>query len=218
MSGAGDDHYAVLGIDRSAPAAAVKQAYFRLVRVHSPEDDPGGFQRISEAYRVLSDPAERKRYDAAERMPPDAAETLESALALVETDAPRAVEMALSLVPRHGRSPVVCLNVAALCMRAGNPAAALPIASRFAKELPGNAEVAEMLGDASLACKRIDEAERAYRAALAADGTRLGSYLGLANVHDARDQTAEALQALDRGIAASDSTSLASLPLRVRKL
>lgn len=60
MPGETESHYEILGIPRDATPDAIRRAYFKLVRIHSPENDPAGFQRISEAYCVLSDPQARK--------------------------------------------------------------------------------------------------------------------------------------------------------------
>lgn len=59
------DYYELLDVDPSAPTNEVRQAYMRLVkRVHP---DSGGsaalFRQVEQAYRVLSDPAQRQRYD-----------------------------------------------------------------------------------------------------------------------------------------------------------
>jgi len=68
------DYYAMLGVQRDASLGEIKQAYRELVRRHHP--DAAGdsaparaqFERIQEAYEVLSDPAKRAKYDAA--LPP----------------------------------------------------------------------------------------------------------------------------------------------------
>lgn len=58
------DYYSVLGVSRDATEDEIKRAYRKLAAKHHP--DRGGskeeFQRIEEAYRILSDPAERQRY------------------------------------------------------------------------------------------------------------------------------------------------------------
>jgi DnaJ-class molecular chaperone len=62
------DHYAVLGIAQASTAGEIRRAYRLLALRHHP--DRAGptatalFQRIAEAYRVLSDPAARFLYDA----------------------------------------------------------------------------------------------------------------------------------------------------------
>ena len=62
------DFYEVLGVGRDASPGEIQRAYRRLARTYHPDvnKDPEAeerFKDISEAYDVLSDPDDRKRYD-----------------------------------------------------------------------------------------------------------------------------------------------------------
>jgi molecular chaperone DnaJ len=64
------DYYEVLGVDRGADEAEVKKAFRRLARElhpdvndHDPEAEEK-FKQAAEAYEVLSDPEQRRTYDA----------------------------------------------------------------------------------------------------------------------------------------------------------
>jgi len=68
------DFYAILGVPADADAAAVKKAYRKLARKMHPDSNPGDtaaelrFKEIGEAYAVLSDPEQRRQYDAIRSM------------------------------------------------------------------------------------------------------------------------------------------------------
>jgi curved DNA-binding protein len=63
------DYYKILGLDKSASPADVKNAYRKLARKYHPDLNPNNpdaknnFQQINEANEVLSDPEKRKKYD-----------------------------------------------------------------------------------------------------------------------------------------------------------
>ncbi len=58
-----ENPYKILGVERTASESEIKQAYFALVREHSPERDPEGFKRIRSAYEKLRAGAERAETD-----------------------------------------------------------------------------------------------------------------------------------------------------------
>ncbi len=68
------DFYAALGVPKDADAAAIKKAYRKLARQYHPDQNAGDaaaetrFKEIGEAYAVLSDPEQRKQYDALRAM------------------------------------------------------------------------------------------------------------------------------------------------------
>jgi len=63
------DYYEVLGVSRSVTDQDLKSAYRRLAHQHHPDKNQGDphsedrFKEAAEAYTVLSDPEQRKRYD-----------------------------------------------------------------------------------------------------------------------------------------------------------
>jgi molecular chaperone DnaJ len=64
------DYYAALDVDRNVTPGELKRAYRKMVISHHPDRHGGDavsterFQRIVEAYSVLSEPEKRARYDA----------------------------------------------------------------------------------------------------------------------------------------------------------
>ena len=67
------DFYAVLGIKRGEGVAGIRRAFRRLMARYHPdradEEQTCRFQEVVEAYRVLSDPSQRHRYDEVRRAP-----------------------------------------------------------------------------------------------------------------------------------------------------
>src|ERR671939_240910 len=63
------DYYEVLGVSRSANEQEIKSAYRRLAVKYHPDKNPGDgeaeekFKEAAEAYSVLSDAEQRRRYD-----------------------------------------------------------------------------------------------------------------------------------------------------------
>ena len=68
------DFYKTLGVDKDADQDAIKKAYRKLARKWHPDQNPGDakaeerFKEIGEAYAVLSDPEQRRQYDAVRAM------------------------------------------------------------------------------------------------------------------------------------------------------
>ena len=65
------DYYMVLGVDRSASAAAIKKAYRRLAMNYHPDRNPGDalaeekFKLVNEAYETIGNTDKRVDYDGA---------------------------------------------------------------------------------------------------------------------------------------------------------
>ena len=65
------NYYQTLGIDNTANNEDIKRAYRKMAMRHHPDrgGDQTEFQKIQEAYSVLSDPAKRQQYDNPQPQP-----------------------------------------------------------------------------------------------------------------------------------------------------
>lgn len=83
------DLYALLGVVPNADARDIKKAYFQKVREFPPETHAEQFQQIRKAYETLSDPDQRRGYDASRG---DAWNTLGQEMAAVMRSASEAMQ------------------------------------------------------------------------------------------------------------------------------
>ena len=64
------DPYVLLGVDRNSDEAAIKNAYFRLVREYPPEREPEKFQELRAAYDQVRSAEARAQTDLFLLQPP----------------------------------------------------------------------------------------------------------------------------------------------------
>lgn len=68
-----DDPYKTLGVSKTASAEEIRKAYRKLAKELHPDANPGNkeaeerFKKVSQAFKLLSDPEKRAEYDAAAR-------------------------------------------------------------------------------------------------------------------------------------------------------
>ena len=67
-----ENHYRVLGVDKSADVTAIKKAYHAMARMYHPDKNPGDkkdeaaekFRRVQTAWETVGDKESRDRYDS----------------------------------------------------------------------------------------------------------------------------------------------------------
>lgn len=215
------DHYDTLGVPRDADASAIRKAYFARIRTQTPESDPVGFSRISEAYAVLSNSEKRKAYDAEERLPEEVTRGIEEAEKLREENPEEACSKLAALAERLPRSRVIRSALGRTLIAAKHRKRAIKVFRELVAEEPSNAEWLIWIGIAAIQldnAESIGEAETALKAASVINPEANEPYLFLADIAVKRGRRAEAIAILDRGIGADAKIDAKDLPLFHKKL
>ena len=203
-----------LGLTKDADASAIKRAYFRLVREHSPEKDPEQFRVIREAYEVLQQTPEETR---PEEYPPPTDESARMFWTLANNclkkgdleGALRLVEDALKFEPTH---PGLLLQAGTLQLRTGHSQLAAKWLEKMTVAAPDSVLGWKFLAQSLLSRGWYKKALPAFRKAYAL-GVReldfLDDYAGAA-----RDNGfPEEMEKLCREILARDRWDKETLPL-----
>jgi tetratricopeptide (TPR) repeat protein len=215
------DHYDTLGVPRDADASAIRKAYFAKIRTQTPESDPVGFSRISEAYAVLSNSEKRKTYDAEERLPEEVTRGIEEAENLCEVNPEEACKKLAALAEMLPRSKAVRSALGRTLIAAKHRKRAIRVFRELSAEEPSNAEWLIWIGIAAIQLdtpESIAEAEIALKAASVINPEANEPYLFLADIAAKRERRAEAIAILDRGIGADARIDAKDLPLFQKKL
>jgi tetratricopeptide (TPR) repeat protein len=212
------DHYQTLGVAKNADPATIKRAYYKLIREHTPESNPAAFQRITEAYQTLSNPEKRRAYDAEEKLDPDVEAELEAILA-DHGDIPEiAAALVADIVARHPSSKKIRRVAGVLHMSAEEHDEACEVLEGLCDLDPDDSHNLVLYGRALLGAHRGAEAVQQFKSAIVLDPHNYLAYLSISDHHIQRDEPAEAIGILERGLMAGSKLDAAVLPLLQRIL
>lgn len=136
------DMYQILELEEGADPAAVKKAYFRLVRKYTPEKNPEEFQKLRQAYETLKDGVpDRESKNWVTWKTPMVGYLLEAANGYEEAEdhenAARIMQDAITIEPDN---PLLYLLAARYMMYAEHPQKAAKYAEFVTRALPDNRE------------------------------------------------------------------------------
>lgn len=217
-----ENHYQVLGVDRTADARAIKKAYFALIRRHTPESDPETFQRVRAAYEVLSDPEQKDRYDHAERGFSELDAVVAERLRAIEETAKEAtpdavLELLRALAADHPDVPVVRERLAFALMQANLHEQAVSELVWLAEREPENARWPFHRG---VALGRMGDFARARPhlvRAVELDPLAVPARLALSEVLSELDRAKEGVAVLQEGVDLVEAESPGFYALTLRK-
>jgi tetratricopeptide (TPR) repeat protein len=199
------DHYDILGLGRAATQRDVKRSFYALLQQFPPEQKPREYQRLREAYDVLSNPVARQEYDSMSEYGTEIEALKKEAEDLMHADEPDyegaigRLKKAVVLGPRIG----MLRNMLGICFL--RKEAADKALSQFEAAVsidPKNLTYRMNKGRALEDLGRPVEAEKVFRAAWAEDEEEYEAPRALASLLFKTDRVDEALGVLDKAILA----------------
>lgn len=217
------NHYATLGVERSADVRAIKKAYFALVRQFPPESHPEEFKRVRAAYEVLSDPEARDRYDEQEKGYREYEDDVAAALAAAEEAASsgdeEAAQSALrAAIEAHPDVLMLRERLVSSLARAKEHEAALAEIDLILERSPDTARYHFLRSLALRALDRMDDAEAALRRAheLAPEDEAIeDAFVG---VLSRNKRVREAIEVLDRAAERCDAGGAKGIGVQVKRV
>lgn len=204
---ASDSHYDTLDVSEDASQDEIKEAFFSLVREHPPEQDPDAYQRLREAYDVLSDPVSRREYDTMAQHGDEIESLQEEAEALLNQEQPDTQ----TAIKKLKRAAVLGPDIGLLRNMLGRayflderPTKALAQFDKAIDLNPDNDAHHLNRGYALRELERFREAEAAFRTVWDDDPGNYAAARGLAGVLADRERYRAAHEVLDEAIWADD--------------
>jgi len=200
-------HYDTLGVSTDASQEEIKNAFFELVREHPPEQDPDAYQRLREAYDVLSDPVSRREYDTMAQHGDEIESLQEEAEALLNQEPPDPQ----AAIKKLKRATVLGPDISLLRSMLGQaylmdeqPEEALTQFDEAVDLNPDNEAHHLNRGYALRELERPREAEEAFRAVWEDDKGNYAAARGVAGALADRERYRQAHEVLDEAIWADD--------------
>lgn len=216
------NYYEVLGVERTADERAIKKAYFALVRQYPPETHPEEFQRIREAYEVLSNKDARKAYDAVDQYAQYGEQfgalMREASNALDAGDHDRAQRILLSVLEQKQDLYAARDMLGMSLLRSQKYEAALKEFNRLIQEQPANHLYLLHRAYVYHAQKKYPQALQSYEGALKINASDVATLVSTADCLSAMGMYEQALSHLDKAILLDGQVDMQDFSMLMRKL
>lgn len=161
------NHYDTLNISRESDKAAIKRAYFSLVKICTPDKDPVGFRRLRDAYDTLSDDKKRAEYDAIFTAPDILQNELITARDLIrQAKLKQAIPMLMDLLKKNPDSPDVKRLLVDAYLNNGNTGKAQKLCDEILSDNPNDQQAMLLLAKSSAMRKYTFKATEQFEKAV----------------------------------------------------
>lgn len=210
----GKDHYEVLGVSRKDSPIAIKKAYFRLAKAYHPDRhyEPGMealnealevlFDRLTEAYGVLSRPQSRRHYDESQAPQRHAPPKVEAEPASMQQPVQQPAQQGVEQSARQpsGQAAEQCKR-GETALLAGNFKDAIKCLESAVRHDGSNAHYHALLGQAMTSVpERRKEAEAEFKRAIELDSSNADYYVILGLLYLKRKSVGKALTQFEEAL------------------
>lgn len=216
-------YYEVLEIPETASADEIKRAWAKKVRIHSPDKDPEGNRKISEAKAVLLDPSAREDYDAQLKYGDEIQDLFEEGyFALFCEDYKTACNYFQEILALHPNNLDARNQLSVALFRNGKEKEGISQQLKLSQLAPNSALYAKNLGDLyhiqflkSKSWDSYGSARASYERAIELESYNSSHHKQLALLYIRGEDYANAEQTIENGIVADGKTDIDDLDLMI---
>lgn len=213
------DFYSLLNVPRTADEREIKKAYFRLVRRFPPETHPEEFERLREAYEVLSNAPSRREYDQVSQYGEHFARGLRAGMEAMDRCDLQTAQAEFRKVLAGSPDLHYARDLLGMaCLNNNQPREALRHFDELLRSGAATATHCLHKGYAHYALDQYPQAVAAYEQALGLDGRDARVLVALCDCYTAMERYEEALAALDRAIHMDDELDFQDIVLLMRRV
>ncbi len=201
--------YSILEVPESATDSEIQRAYFRLVRLCPPQQDPENYQRLNEARETLLNPQRRGEYDQNRRNGVRVRVLVDQAALAMEKDPQKSLMLLKSAVTIAPDLPRTRALLAQLLIRMKNYDMAERQYNWLIRRTPHNESLRCKLARCLILQNKHTEAEHELRAVLRLNEAHYDAQLLLARIYRIQNRIHELIEALEQAIAADELENFA---------
>lgn len=201
--------YTILEVSESATDDEIQRAYFRLVRLTPPQEDPEHYQRLNEARETLISPRRRGEYDQARRNGARVRVLVDQAALAIEKDPQKSLSLLKSAVTLAPDLPRPRSLLAQLLIRTKNYDMAERQYVWLIRRTPNDETLRCKLARCLMLQGKHDEAECELKAVLVLNEAHYDAQLLLARIYRSQNRIHELIDALEQAIAADELENFA---------
>lgn len=193
-------HYDILEVAEDASTEEIQQAYFRLVRLCSPQREIERYQELNAARDTLINPQTRREYDQMRQSGPRVRVLVDQAALAIDRDPQKALSLLKSAVLMAPDLPRPRLLLTQLLVRNKDYELAERQYRWLLRRTPNDEMIRCKLARCLSLMNRVDEAETELKRVLQLNEAHYDAQLQLARIYRNQGRTRELIETLEEAI------------------